>query len=163
MIIAMLTGDCVPLIIWHHPTKLHGILHIGLLGLVNNIITNLMKVYSKYSIDSSEVNYFLGPAITKKNYNLSFSGLWSAIGDQVITKNAVIQNYISVKKQGMYMDLQLGIEKQLINIGSDLSHIQYYPDCVAEPNSPFFSHYAARHRGLENGRFMSVISVMNQK
>src|ERR1041385_5798405 len=37
-LIGVLTADCIPLLVWHHETSLHGIVHVGLLGLLNNIV-----------------------------------------------------------------------------------------------------------------------------
>ena len=157
--IGVLTADCIPLLIWHHATKLHGIVHVGLLGLLNNIVGHLPHIYENHNIDPATVNYYLGPSITRKNYNLTNSFLWKTVKEQACKEVPEVRKYIIERDHNEYIDTQSMLIDQLLSFGSTPSSIQLYPICTADEESKYFSHYVSRHTKLPNGRFISIIGL----
>jgi len=92
--VGLLTGDCIPLLLWHHISSLHGVIHIGLLGVINKIVNNLQPIFSKYHIEPSEVNYLIGPAIHQESYDLKNSSLWNGIKEEVLSKTPRFEEFI---------------------------------------------------------------------
>lgn len=154
--IGLISGDCVPLIIWDSVSGMHGILHLGLLGALNNVVRILPKIFAENKVQIQNTNYYLGPSITQKNYDVSNSGLWTAISNQAYDKVSNVKNYIKLENGEEYFDVQQMIIDQILSIGVSNNQIQKYEFCVADEDSIFFSHNILKQKG-EKGNFFSVI------
>ncbi len=157
--VGLMSGDCVPLIIWDNFSGLHGILHIGLLGALNEIVKNVPTIINVLQTDLDNLNFYIGPSIRVNDYCLSVSGLWKAIKFQVEEKIPDIYDYTIMRGDVCYFDIQKYIFKQISEIGVNSDKIQAYPYSTADEDSVFFSHHKAKHQGkdIENGRFYSII------
>lgn len=129
--IAILTGDCIPLVIWEHQSNLHGIIHVGLLGLINGIYENFPKVYNRLGIDVSLVNYYIEPSITYLNYNIANSRVWNVIDKETRRIRPEIEQYLLTKGSGIYIDMQSMLRDALVRIGANPKLIQAHSECVA--------------------------------
>jgi copper oxidase (laccase) domain-containing protein len=154
--IGLLSGDCVPVIVWDSSSGLHGILHVGLLGALNGMVMGLQRVLQDIGVKSSDVYIYLGPSITQRNYNISRSGLWSAIVHQVDHKEPDVRRFIEKREDGEFFDVQGLISSQLQEAGIDFGHIQTYDHCIAEDDSLFISHSILKQSGIR-GNFFSII------
>lgn len=155
--IAILTGDCIPLIFWHQESNLHGIIHTGLLGAVNGIVNNLPLIYDRYGFDPATVNIYFGPSIKQQNYDLSVSGLWKVIQSQVENMFPDISNYLVEEGVKKLVDVNSIVREQLIWLGSNPELISEFEGCTADIDSIYFSHFIAQRGATSNGRFFSVI------
>ena len=157
--VGLMSGDCVPLVIWDNVSGLHGIFHIGLLGALNGIVTNIPTILKVVKADLENLNFYMGPSIAVDDYCLSTSGLWKAIKIQVENKLPYFYNFTVIKGENYYFDIQKFIIKQLVDIGVDFNKIQAYPYSTADKDSIFFSHHKAKYQdnNIENGRFYSLI------
>ncbi len=156
LFVGLMSGDCVPVIVWDNVSGMHGILHVGLLGALNRMVRILPKIFGSSGIATTNARVYLGPSITQRNYNISRSGLWTAISDQARKKIADVENYIKKDSSGEHFDVQGMIVDDLVQSGIPASHIQRYKHCVAEPDSLFFSHNVLKQSG-ERGSFFSII------
>ncbi len=161
--VALLTADCIPLMLWHTPTNLHGIVHVGLLGAINGIVLNLQDTFEEIGVNSSDVNYYVGPGIMRDNYNISKSGLWRKIKEEFETNLPHMKKYVSSSNEGDFFDLHCVILDQLKTLGTRSRQIQIYPDCTTNTNGVFFSHYVATQNKMQNARFLSVIGIKPKK
>ncbi len=154
--IGLISGDCVPLILWDNISGMHGILHIGLLGTLNNMVQTLPQIFNTYNVKFKNVNFYLGPSITQKNYNINNSSMWSLVEKQVRKKIPDIYKYIKVKNKTEYFNMQKMIIDQLTSFGIKKAQIQQYEYCIGDKNSIFFSHHILKQTG-EKGNFISII------
>ena len=154
--VGLMSGDCVPVMIWDNVSGLHGILHVGLLGALNQMVMGLPRVFAAIGVRLEDTHYYLGPSITQKNYNVSRSGLWNAIEDQIYDKVPEVEDFILKRSDGEYFDLQGLITSQLLEIGVSMERLQRYEHCIADPESMFLSHNVLKQGG-ERGNFFSVI------
>ena len=155
--IAVLTGDCVPLAFVDDATGLHGILHVGLLGLLNGITLTLSEVLETHSIPIDRLRFHLGPAISRDNYDLTCSGLWPCIETQVSERCGWMEAYTMKCNGSLMMDLPSALVSQLRCVGARGDAISRSAGCTAAPTSDFFSNYLAKQVGVPNGRFITVI------
>lgn len=159
--VGLLSGDCIPLVTWHHESNMHGILHVGLLGVINKIVYNLRQVFEKYEIEPSDVQYLMGPAIHQESYNLRNSGLWSGIQEAVLKAYPEFKNFIHIDNNTYNLNLSEAVSVQLRSIGVDEEKIHRHPANTADPKFNFFSHYYSRETQQPDGRFMTVIGPNN--
>src|SRR3989344_404729 len=157
--VGVMTGDCVPLIIYHERSNLHGIIHIGLLGVVNNTIKNLENICNDLNIDPFELGFYMGPSIKQKSYDLKYSTLWSGIKERVEKNAQFIKEFIKVTDNSIKVDLQAAIGSQLLSIGADPNKIEISSEDTGDTNSKYYSHYISRITGIPEGRFLSVIYI----
>lgn len=157
LFIGILVADCIPLFVYHQGSGLHGIVHVGLMGALNDIVSNLSSLYRDHEISPGEVNYYIGPGITRESYNLLRSGLWQRIKEQVHEVRPEVEQYLTVSDSGCYIGLQEMLHDQLLRIGACAAKIHRYPHCTARRGSHFFSHYALLRAGKSTARFLAVI------
>lgn len=152
-----ITGDCIPLTIWEPESHLHGMIHIGLIGSLNDILNSFIKLVENYNINIHSTHAYLGPAITVKNYNISKSGVWKNVGNEALEKIKNIDNFIELRENQMYFNTKKMVINRLISIGLPMQNILNFDYCTAEPDSLFFSHYYSINNNLPNARFLTVI------
>lgn len=154
--IGLMSGDCIPLIIWDNTTNLHGIIHVGLLGGLNNIVKLLLPIFRDNNVDISNTNYYLGPSISVDDYNLNKSGLWNTISEQAIKKVPTIGNFMKKNQNGSFINLEKLLINQLVMIGINPNQIQKSEITTSSSNSPYFSHFRSKF-GEPKGRFFTII------
>lgn len=155
--IALLSADCVPLVVVDEETGLHGILHIGLLGLLNDITGTLADVLARYSVPASRLNLYFGPHISATDYDLMKSGMWDRVGVQALEKCPWLETYIKREGNQAFLDLASAVAYRLEIIGCSRERMLIDERTTAAPASEFFSHYLAKRNGVENGRFVTII------
>jgi copper oxidase (laccase) domain-containing protein len=155
--IALLSGDCVPLVVADEVTGLHGILHVGLLGLLNDITGTCAQVLGSLSIPADRVNFHLGPHISADSYDLSKSGMWKRVGEQALERCPWVGEFISHRDGGDFLDLARALESRLAHIGALPSRISVDGRDTAGQSGAFFSHFRAVQEGIQNGRFMTLV------
>lgn len=154
--VSLISGDCIPLLIFDRKSGLHGILHVGLLGALNEMILGLAPILASLKIQSSSISAYLGPSISKHNYDVTRSGLWLAIENQV-KSNSYMGTTISKYFDGRFFDIRGLVVQQLLNIGVPERNIGIFEKCTGDSNSNFFSHYVAKQTGKTIKGFCSVI------
>jgi polyphenol oxidase len=152
--VALLSADCVPLVVVDEVMGLHGILHVGLLGLLNDIVGTAAVVLASLSVPVARVRFHLGTHIGAASYDLSKSGMWERVGTEAQEKCPWIGEFIT--SEG-FLDLGRAVESRLIAIGAVAEHISHDGRDTAGAGDEFFSHYKAQRKLAENGRFMTLI------
>ncbi len=154
--VGLLSADCVPLIVWASATHFHGILHIGLLGALNNMVQSLTSLYEDHSISTTSTYYYLGPSISVDDYNLSGSDFWATIRTNTLSSTPEVQEFIEQRGDKEFFDVHRMIHAQLKSIGVPSQNIQSYNSSTASTTSLFFSNYVDRPHGVRR-RFMSAV------
>jgi copper oxidase (laccase) domain-containing protein len=156
--VLLIAGDCTPVIVWDQSTLLHGILHIGLLGALNGTIQTLKPLLSRHGIKPYQLNAYLGPSIAGANYDVTKSGLWVAIENQV-RANKTLKTAVDKHFDGIHFDVRGSTIDDLLEVGVKESNIQVFSKCTTDSDSQFFSHYSAMRAGHNPESFASVIWV----
>jgi len=156
--VLLIAGDCAPVVLWDHETKLHGILHIGLLGALNGTVQTLRPLLHRYGIEPRQLHAYIGPSIAGENYDVTKSGLWVAIENQIKASKG-LRTVLDKHFDGSHFDVRGCTVAQLLTVGVEEANIQVFSKCTTDSDSHFFSHYAAMQSGQNPEAFASVIWV----
>jgi len=155
--ISLIAGDCIPLIFWKSQPRCFGILHIGLMGALNNMVAGLELALASLDLTPADMRYYLGPSISQAEYDISKSGLWVAIEEQVKAHPVAFDQMRPFLSRSMNFDMKGLVRSQLATLDVPPSSIDGYPVSTADPESPFFSHYAAIQKGGVPQNFCSLL------
>jgi copper oxidase (laccase) domain-containing protein len=160
VVVVLVTGDCVPLVVWDESSGLHGVVHIGMVGALNRIVSSLGRAIDATGVARQSVDVFLGPSIGKTDYDISRSGLWAAIEDQALAKVPGLTAFLHRTDSGHFFDIQGLVRSQLLDEGFTNDRIDTYPRSTAESDSPFYSHFAEKTEPSgRTPRMMTAIGV----
>lgn len=155
--VALLSGDCVPLVLADEETGLHGILHVGLLGLLNDITGTLGDALTAMLVPIWRVKFYMGPHISAMQYDLSKSGMWERVGKQALEKCPWIADFIDHRTGGAFLDLAAALDSRLALIDVKPESIVRDSRGTAEIGSEFLSHFKSKRENVPNGRFMTLV------
>lgn len=161
VLLGMVSADCIPIGLVAPAAGLFGIAHVGLLGLLNGNISNILLTFESLLVPRNDLRFILGPAITGDAYNLSNSGLWRAIETQVERKCESFLHRINHLVDGDHLDIRLAAKSQLLELGIQNHQIQQHGG-IAD-GVEFYSNYAAKRFETEDGRFFTVIGAAPAK
>ena len=140
---AVLTADCIPILITEKTGKFIGCIHAGWRGLQSGIIENFFRKHAK--ISKSDFKVLLGPCISSQNYEV---------------KEDIFQNFIRYKNRfvknnsgNYYMDIRNIAYDILTDLG--ISDVTISRSCTYE--GKFYSY----RREKRTGRFISLIWFKN--
>ncbi len=68
--IAVLTADCVPLLLYDSKKEIIAAIHAGWKGAFKGIINNVIKFMLKKGCKTKNITVSIGPCIGRKNYNV---------------------------------------------------------------------------------------------
>ncbi len=148
--IAVLTADCVPLLIYDHDSEVVAAIHAGWRGIISGIIENtlaLMKANYKTRVENVYVN--IGPAISSSVYE---------VGEELkdLFRDKVSDECVLFRNESWYVDLVRACKEQLLSMEASKDNI--YESGICTYTSSAF--YSARKWGLNSGRFASVIMIL---
>ena len=109
--LAVLTADCLPVVITSEKRDWLGIAHAGWRGLALGIIG---KLISCYSCSSSELVAWIGPSISKKKYEVG-QEVWSIFEEQ--HPDSVLMDSSDSSSEKRFLNLVSVAESQLIEAG----------------------------------------------
>jgi len=98
--IAVLTADCVPILICDDKIKMIAAIHAGWKGAYKGIIDKVIKFMIKKGCNLKNMTAVIGPSISKKNYEVK-----EDFKKKFIKKNNKNLKYFKINKQKMYFDL----------------------------------------------------------
>lgn len=154
--IGLVSGDCLPLIVWDTRSFAHGIIHVGLLGALNHMVEGIPRAMDLKPDRWRDLRFHLGPSIGVDNYDLSSSGLWKAISAQVSAAGSDVLSYVQKHRGGLHLDLAEYVYAQLVGMGLDKTQIETHPVGTGSKSGDYFSHHLSRD-GTSSPRFMSVV------
>lgn len=155
--VALVSADCTPVMVWEQESKLHGILHVGLLGALNNLVSGLARVATAIGTSTSSLSILLGPSIGAEDYKISTSGLWAAIEGQVMHSVPDVKKYILEDSESKRFDVRQMLLDQLVSTGVKPHNISIMEGSTASPDSKYFSHHIERDGDRDTRRFISII------
>ena len=150
--IAVLTADCVPVILYDPEKHVAGVIHAGRKGTQMNIVSKVISVFVKtYGSCPESLRLAFGPAIGRCCYEVDDSCIepfrhtypdWRSF----VTPNA---------EGGFMLDLLKANESDALNGGLLQENIHYSGECTSCHNDRWFSY---RREGT-TGRILSLVML----
>jgi YfiH family protein len=143
--LAVLTADCLPIMISHIEGFEVAAVHAGYVGLTDGIIE---KTISKMNVINSDLSVWIGPSICEKHFEIS---------DDILYRFAAFNQHVRFeeKTDKFHVDLKAIAKDILQSLG--VHHIQVSKQC-SYCSDDLFSYRQATHKGFnECGRMASVI------
>jgi YfiH family protein len=152
--VAVLTADCLPLLLYDEEKQVIAAIHAGWRGTVQKIVPRTVS-FMKERFDCNPKNIFacIGPSISWQNYEVGNEvtiGLKKLFTDtqEIIKHNSISgKDHIDLWEANLQLLLYSGLEKQ---------HIEMSGMCTFDNRGLFFS---SRRNGIKCGRFASCIML----
>ena len=106
--IAVLTADCVPILLFDKKKIMIAALHVGWRGAFKDIIKKVINFMLKKGCKQKDINAAVGPCITQKNYSIK-----EDFQKKFLKKDKKNINFFKKKKNKTYFDLPNYVKTQL--------------------------------------------------
>ena len=143
--LAVLTADCLPLLLASDDSKIIAAIHCGWRGIYGDIVKNAVDIIK--SKTQSSISAYIGPCIGEKSFEVG-----ADLYQKFLAKNQDYQIAFKVKGDGKYLcSLDLLCSKQLNALGID--NIYHSKLDTMDKNNQLYSYRLAKI----TGRMASVI------
>ena len=149
--IAVLTADCVPILIYENKKNIVAAIHAGWKGAFKGIIKNVIKFMLKLGCKRKNITAAVGPCISQKNYNVK-----EDFRRKFIKKDKKNSVFFKEKKNTIYFDLPNYVKNQLKLM--KISNIDMVNIDTFDKKNNFFS--ARRSLSLNHGDYGRNISLI---
>ena len=151
--IAVLTADCVPLLLYDNRRNMIAAIHAGWRGAFKGIVSNVINFMVKKGCKRKNITVAIGPCINKKSYNVK-----EDFKNKFLEKDKKNRIYFKKKKNKIFFDLPTYVKSQLklnkiINI--DMKNI----DTFNEKNNFFSARRSLKSKDDDYGRNISIIMI----
>jgi len=151
--IAVLTADCVPILLYDSKKKMVAAIHAGWKGAFKGIITKVIKFMLAKGCKRNSITAAIGPCISQKSYNVR-----EDFRKKFIKKDKKNSIFFKDKKKILYFDLPNFVKSQLklnkiINI--DMINV----DTFVKKNNFFSSRQSLKLKHDDYGRNISIIMI----
>ena len=151
--LAVVTADCVPIIVYDVKNKIIGCIHAGwkvaFAGIIKNTILKIKEINSKNKIHAA-----IGPCIGKNSYEVDLN-----FYKKFISKSKKNKRYFKKKNnEKKLFDLRKYVSDNLRDLGVEVNHVNH--DTFKEKDN-FFSYRRSRKlKQKDYGRCISVIKMI---
>ena len=154
-LLAILTADCVPVLVVDRRKRVVGAFHAGWRGTVQGIVqAGVAKMQTAFGSHAGDLSAAIGPCIGACCYK---------VGEEVRSEfrkqfTYADQLFSETGKAGpgLHLDLVKANQRQLLDAGLDPDEVHVPGECTGCYPDRFFSH---RTSGGRTGRMMSVIGI----
>jgi len=151
--IAVLTADCVPILLYENTKNIVAAIHAGWKGAFKGIIKNVINFMIKKGCKNKNIFAAVGPCIGRNNYNVK-----DDFKKKFLRKDKKNKIFFSNKDNRIYFDLPNYIKSQLIlnkitNI--DMKNV----DTFNKRNNFFSARRSLRLKHDDYGRNISIIMI----
>ena len=151
--IAILTADCVPILICDNKKKIIAAIHAGWKGAYKGIIDKVIKFMIKKGCKLKNITAVIGPAISVKNYEVK-----NDFKKKFIKKDKKSIIFFKTKKNKTYFCLNKYVYSQLNQLG--IKNIELInKDTYEKKNNLFSARRAAHNNEVDYGRNISIIMI----
>ena len=151
--IAVLTADCVPLLLCDKRRKMIAAIHAGWKGAFKGIINKVIGYMLKKGCNTKDIVVAIGPSINQKNYNVGID-----FKKKFIKKHKKNKIFFKSRCKSIYFDLPKYVKSQVklnkIN-NIDMLHI----DTFDKKNNFFSARRALKLKHDDYGRNISIIMI----
>ena len=151
--IAVLTADCVPILLYDTKKNMVAAIHAGWKGALNGIIKNVVRFMVKKGCKRNNIIAAIGPCIGVDSYNVG-----EDLKKKFLRKNKKNEVFFSLKKKTIYFNLPNYVKSQLkLNkiLKIDMKNI----DTFVKKNNFFSARRALRLKHADYGRNISIIMI----
>ena len=151
--IAILTADCVPLLLFDKKKKMIAAIHAGWKGAFKGVINKVIKFMLKKGCSRKDITVAVGPSIAQKNYNVKLN-----FKNKFIKKHKKNKIFFKNRNKLIYFDLPNFIKSQLkFNKISKIDTINI--DTYDKKNNFFSARRSLKLRHDDYGRNISIIMI----
>ncbi len=151
--IAVLTADCVPVLICDNHRKMIAAIHAGWRGAYKDIINKVIKFMIKKGCETRRMTAAIGPAISKKNYEVKLG-----FKNRFIKKDKNNIKFFTIKRKKIIFDLKAYVKNQIqLNSINKIDLINI--DTFDQKNNFFSARKSLKLKENDYGRNISVIMV----
>ena len=151
--IAILTADCVPILICDNKKKMIGIIHAGWKGAYKGIIDRVIKFMIKKGCKLKNFTIAVGPSISVKNYEVK-----EDFRKKFLKKDKKNLKYFKIKRNKLYFDLTKYVHALLLK--SKIKNIDILNIDTFDVKNKFFSaRRALKQKHNDYGRNISIIMI----
>ncbi len=151
--IAILTADCVPILICDNKKKMIGIIHAGWKGAYKGIIDRVIKFMIKKGCKLKNFTIAVGPSISVKNYEVK-----EDFRKKFLKKDKKNLKYFNIKRNKLYFDLTKYVHALLLK--SKIKNIDILNIDTFDVKNKFFSaRRALKQKHNDYGRNISIIMI----
>ena len=151
--IAVLTADCVPIILYDDINKVIGCIHAGWKGAFSGIIENTLKVFTKINKETNIVAA-IGPCIGSKSYEVGLDFYENFLASS--QKNKIF--FVKLPNGKFHFDIRGYVNEKLKKCGvNNVDNIEYD---TFKDNENFFSYRRSKKLNeADYGRCISTICL----
>ena len=151
--IAVLTADCVPVLICDKKLNLVAAIHAGWKGAYKDIISKVIQFMIKKGSNPKNITAAIGPAISAKNYEVK-----ADFKRKFIKKDKKNNKFFKIKYKKLYFDLPKYVKSCLLK--NKIKNIESLNIDTFDINNNFFSaRRALRLNHDDYGRNISIIML----
>ena len=151
--IAVLTADCVPLLICDKKQKIIAAIHAGWKGAFSGIVSKVLNFMSKIGCKKKNICVAIGPCIKQMNYEVK-----TDFYKRFLKKHKKNVIFFKKRKNLIYFDLSGYIKSQLrFNKISNIDMIN--KDTFDKKNNFFSARRSLRLKHADYGRNISIIMI----
>ena len=151
--IAVLTADCVPILLFDKKRKMIAAIHAGWRGAFKGVISKVINFMLKKGCDRKDIVVAIGPSITQKNYNVKLD-----FKNKFIKKHKKNKIFFKNRNKLIYFDLPNYIKSQLkFNKISKIDMINI--DTYDKKNNFFSARRSIKLKHDDYGRNISIIMI----
>ena len=151
--IAVLTADCVPVLIYDQDINMISVIHAGWKGAYKGIVKNVIKFMLKQGCKSKTITAVIGPCISMKNYEVKKDFI-----DKFIKKNKKNNVFFKKIKNKTFFSLNGYIYSQLKSL--NVKNIEIINKDTFDIKNNFFSARRSNSRNENDyGRNISIIML----
>ena len=151
--IAVLTADCVPILICDNQKQIIAAIHAGWKGAFKGIISKVIKFMIKKGSKTKNITAVIGPTISVKNYEVK-----KDFYKKFVRKDKTNHNFFKMGKEKLYFNLSSYVKSLILKSG--VKKIEKLDVDTFNPKNKFFS--ARRSKSLNHvdyGRNISIIML----
>ena len=151
--IAVLTADCVPILLYENKKNMIAIIHAGWKGAFKDIIKNVVNFMIKKGCKRKNIISVIGPCISKSSYNVK-----EDFKKKFLKKDKNNKIFFSYKKNTIHFDLPNYVKYQLRS--NKVTNIEMKNvDTFTKKNNFFSARQALKSKHDDYGRNISIIMI----
>ena len=149
--IAVLTADCVPILICDNQKQIIAAIHAGWKGAFKGIISKVIEFMVKKGSKPKSITAVIGPAISVKNYEVQ-----KDFYKKFIRKDKTSHKFFKISKEKLYFNLSSYVKSLILKSG--VKKIEKIDVDTFDAKNKFFS--ARRSKSLNHADYGRNISII---
>ncbi len=151
--LAVVTADCVPIIVYDIKNQIIGCIHAGWKGALSGIIDNTIKKIKKLS-SKNKIYAAVGPCIGNKSYEIDIE-----FYKKFVSKSWKNKKYFTKKtKTKKLFNLRKFVADKLLKLGVKVDHVD--KDTFAEKRNFFSYRRSSKLKHKDYGRCISTVRLL---